>query len=150
MRENDESPKGEPRPDTADWKRIVAKYQEPSRARAAWQIVNTLGPFALLWYLMYHTLAVSWRLTDGQPFNLYDLGDRLRSRGWLVAAYPLPADRQDEVIQRVLVRHGFSHDMSDLFLLDLRRSVEHLLRHQPSTSLTRAEAGSFDHNAHRP
>jgi glutamate decarboxylase len=93
--------------------------------------------------------AVSWRLTDGQPFNLYDLSDRLRSRGWLVAAYPLPADRQDEVIQRVLIRHGFSHDMADLFLLDLQRSVEHLLRHQPSTSLSRAEVGSFDHSAHR-
>jgi glutamate decarboxylase len=114
--------------------------------------VAALGPFEVI-----HDgdpergiAAVSWRLTDGQPFNLYDLSDRLRSRGWLVAAYPLPADRQDEVIQRVLVRHGFSHDMSDLFLLDLRRSVEHLLRHQPSISLNRAEAGSFDHNAHRP
>src|SRR2546425_12443166 len=40
------------RPDTADWKKIVAKYQKPSAPRAVWQIVNTLVPYALLWYLM--------------------------------------------------------------------------------------------------
>src|SRR5438876_274140 len=34
---------------TAVWKQIVAKYQEPSTPRAVWQIVNTLGPYALIW-----------------------------------------------------------------------------------------------------
>ena len=49
--------------DLADWKRIVVKYQQPSAARASWQIINTLVPYALLWILMYHTLAVSWWIT---------------------------------------------------------------------------------------
>jgi omega-6 fatty acid desaturase (delta-12 desaturase) len=31
--------------------------------RSGWQIVNTLVPYALLWYLMYHSLAVSYWLT---------------------------------------------------------------------------------------
>jgi omega-6 fatty acid desaturase (delta-12 desaturase) len=47
---------------TADWKGIVAKYQKPSVGRAVWQIVNTLVPYAALWYLMYLSLAVSWWL----------------------------------------------------------------------------------------
>jgi omega-6 fatty acid desaturase (delta-12 desaturase) len=51
-----------PLPDTAAWKSIVAKYRKPSTWRAAWQIVNTLVPFALLWYLMYLSLPVSWWL----------------------------------------------------------------------------------------
>jgi acyl-lipid omega-6 desaturase (Delta-12 desaturase) len=51
------------RADTTAWKEIVAKYQQPSTARALWQIVNTLVPYALLWYLMYRSLAVSWWLT---------------------------------------------------------------------------------------
>src|ERR1041385_7085126 len=63
MSEAHQSPERESRLDTADWKKIVAKYQNPSAPRAAWQIVNTLGPYALLWFLMYHTLAVSWWLT---------------------------------------------------------------------------------------
>jgi omega-6 fatty acid desaturase (delta-12 desaturase) len=50
-------------PRAFDWKKLVAPYQNPSRPKAAWQIINTLGPYALLWYLMYRTLAVSWWLT---------------------------------------------------------------------------------------
>ena len=49
--------------DKAAWKDIVTKYQQPSTARALWQIVNTLVPYAALWYLMYRSLAVSWWLT---------------------------------------------------------------------------------------
>ena len=48
--------------DTMTWKHIVARYQQPSLPRAIWQMVNTFGPYALLWYLMYHSLAVSWWL----------------------------------------------------------------------------------------
>jgi acyl-lipid omega-6 desaturase (Delta-12 desaturase) len=44
------------------WKEIVARFQEPSLPRAIWQLVNTLGPYAILWYLMYLSLAVSWWL----------------------------------------------------------------------------------------
>jgi omega-6 fatty acid desaturase (delta-12 desaturase) len=46
-----------------EWKKIVAEFQKPSTGRALWQIVNTLGPYALLWYLMYRSLAVSWWIT---------------------------------------------------------------------------------------
>jgi omega-6 fatty acid desaturase (delta-12 desaturase) len=49
--------------DTAEWKKIVARFQEPSTPRALWQIVNTFGPYVLLWYLMYLSLAVSWWIT---------------------------------------------------------------------------------------
>jgi acyl-lipid omega-6 desaturase (Delta-12 desaturase) len=46
----------------AEWKAVVERFQKPSRARAAWQMLNTLGPYALLWYLMYVSVAVSWWL----------------------------------------------------------------------------------------
>lgn len=41
----------------------MLQYQKPSTPRALWQITNTLGPLALLWYLMYRSLEVSWWLT---------------------------------------------------------------------------------------
>ena len=44
------------------WKAIVAKYQKPAVWRAIWQVLNTLVPYAALWYLMYLSLAVSWWL----------------------------------------------------------------------------------------
>jgi acyl-lipid omega-6 desaturase (Delta-12 desaturase) len=45
---------------TAAWRETVLKYQEPSRWRATWQLVNTLGPYAALWYLMYLSMSVSY------------------------------------------------------------------------------------------
>jgi len=50
------------RMNTAVWKEIVARYQQPSTPRALWQLLNTLGPLAALWYLMYLSLGVSWWL----------------------------------------------------------------------------------------
>jgi len=48
---------------TAAWREIVLQYQKPSTGRALWQVINTLGPYTLLWYLMSRSLAVSWWLT---------------------------------------------------------------------------------------
>ena len=51
----DESVAAASRPgsDVPDWKQVVAKYQQPSVWRSLWQIVNSVAPFAGLWYLMY-------------------------------------------------------------------------------------------------
>ncbi|WP_330183644.1 glutamate decarboxylase [Nocardia sp. NBC_01503] len=91
--------------------------------------------------------AVSWKLKGERTFNLYDLSDKLRTRGWLIAAYPLPADRDDETIMRAVLRHGFTLDMADLLLADLMRCLKQLNAHPLTTSLTREEAGGFTHNA---
>ncbi|RDI47291.1 glutamate decarboxylase [Nocardia mexicana] len=111
--------------------------------------IDDLGPFELIHDgdPLRGIAAVSWKLRADQTFNLYDLSDRLRTRGWLVAAYPLPADRNDETIMRVLVRHGFSRDMADLLLADMRRSLGQLDKHPPTVPLTREEAGGFTHSA---
>jgi omega-6 fatty acid desaturase (delta-12 desaturase) len=50
-------------PTPEDWKELVLRFQKPSVPRATWQMVNTLGPYALLWYLMYRSMAVSFWLT---------------------------------------------------------------------------------------
>jgi acyl-lipid omega-6 desaturase (Delta-12 desaturase) len=42
-----------------DWKRAVAKYRQPSRARACWQLANTLLPYAATWLLIQLALGVS-------------------------------------------------------------------------------------------
>jgi acyl-lipid omega-6 desaturase (Delta-12 desaturase) len=45
------------------WKDIVAKYQKPHLGHSVWQLVNTLVPYAAIWYLMYLSLSVSYWLT---------------------------------------------------------------------------------------
>jgi glutamate decarboxylase len=44
----------------------------------------------------------------------------MRMRGWQIAAYTMPANRQDLVIMRILVRHGVSRDLADLLVTDLK------------------------------
>jgi len=41
----------------------VARYQQPAAWRGAWQLSNSLLPYAALWYLMYRSLEVSYWLT---------------------------------------------------------------------------------------
>jgi omega-6 fatty acid desaturase (delta-12 desaturase) len=53
---------GSQRVDNAAWKAIVAKYQHPSTWRALWQIIDTLIPYAGLWYLIYLCRPISWWL----------------------------------------------------------------------------------------
>ena len=53
----------EHRDQIASWKALVAKFQTPNAWRATWQLVNTLGSYALVWYLMALSLSVSWWLT---------------------------------------------------------------------------------------
>ena len=54
-----------PPPSVAEWKALVARFQEPSLPRALWQVLNTVGGFLLLWVLMRWSLAVSPWLTAG-------------------------------------------------------------------------------------
>ena len=84
------------------------------------------------------------RIRRGAGFSLYDLSDRVRMRGWQIASYPLPADRQDTVVQRILVRHGVSRDMAGLLADDLRRALEHFKTHPAAASATSAPASITD------
>jgi glutamate decarboxylase len=40
-----------------------------------------------------------------------------------VPAYTMPPKRDDLAVLRVVVRNGFSHDMAELFLRDLRTAI---------------------------
>jgi glutamate decarboxylase len=87
------------------------------------------GPFQLLYDGQGALPAVCYKLADeSAPFTLYDLSDRLRVRGWQVPAYPLPANRQDTTVQRILVRYGFSREMARLLVRDIEHSVAALSR----------------------
>jgi hypothetical protein len=48
----------------------------------------------------------------------------LRDRGWQVPAYRMPANREDLVVQRVVIRNGFTRDMSDMLVRDIRRHLQ--------------------------
>ncbi|MBE6418101.1 MAG: glutamate decarboxylase [Akkermansiaceae bacterium] len=78
-------------------------------------------------------------------FNLYELSDRLRTRGWQVPAFSLPAKVEDIVVMRVMVRRGVTMDMADLLLHDMERGMAFLSQHSQSVHTQEHEAGMFKH-----
>jgi glutamate decarboxylase len=63
---------------------------------------------------------------DVAGWDVFALSRALRERGWQVPAYTFPADRQDLSVLRIVCRNGFSHDLADLLLADLRAAVDNL------------------------
>ncbi|MFD5874136.1 glutamate decarboxylase [Streptomyces sp. NPDC060322] len=61
-----------------------------------------------------------------EAYDVFDVSRRLRERGWLVPAYTFPANRQDLSVLRVVCRNGFSSDLAELLLDDLRRLLPEL------------------------
>jgi glutamate decarboxylase len=70
----------------------------------------------------------AWRqVADYNPnWTLYDLSDRLRMKGWLVPAYPMPDNLSDTVVQRVVVRNGLSMDLATDLIRDIEDGVVYL------------------------
>ncbi len=91
--------------------------------------------------------ALTWTLKEGADIgcNLYELSDKLRSRGWQVPAYSMPPHREDLVIMRTLIRHGVSRDLVDLLISDMKRSLDYFKRNPVGTSLGEKELGGFSH-----
>lgn len=59
-------------------------------------------------------------------WTLYDLQDKLAQKGWMVPAYAMPADIETTIVMRVLCKQGFSRDMADQLLADIRFAVNDL------------------------
>ncbi len=78
-------------------------------------IVNPL----FIWYMCpEYAAAAEW--------TLYDLQDKLKQNGWMVPAYTMPKNIEDSVVMRIVVRQGFSRDMADMLLDDMRAAIEEL------------------------
>jgi glutamate decarboxylase len=111
---------------------------------------DRMGPFKVIYNgdLKKGTPALSWTLKldfDTKGYALFDLSDRLRMRGWQVAAYSMPPNRKDLIVQRVLVRHGMSKDLGALFIEDVKRSLDYFNARLVSKPMTEEEAGGYRH-----
>ena len=109
--------------------------------------IAAMGPFDVLYDGRGGLPALAWKLKEDvdHGFTLFDLADRLRTRGWQVPAYTLPPNREDLAIQRILVRHGFSRDLAALLLNDYRDALAHLDKHPMATSISAEEGSGFKH-----
>lgn len=49
--------------ETPSWVHIVSKYNRPDTRKSIWQIINSLVPYIILWYLMVLSLDISYWIT---------------------------------------------------------------------------------------
>ncbi|HAS90387.1 MAG TPA: glutamate decarboxylase [Desulfovibrio sp.] len=110
--------------------------------------IEKLGVFNIVYNGRGGIPAVSWSLKEdiNPGFSCYDLSDKLRSRGWQVPAYSMPANRKDLVLMRILVRHGVSRDLGSLLIEDMKRCLEYFEKNPVSNSLG-AEYGGYSHSS---
>lgn len=74
-------------------------------------------------------------------WTLFDLQARLQQNGWMVPAYTLPDNLTDRVVMRIVARQGFSRDMADMLLGDIRTAIAEFkaLRYPTPTRLEQNE-----------
>ncbi|MEU9692545.1 glutamate decarboxylase [Amycolatopsis japonica] len=88
--------------------------------------IAELGPFRLLTRGDQLPVFAFTTKPDVEGFDVFDVSRRLRERGWLVPAYTFPENRTDLAVLRIVVRNGFTHDLAELLLADLRRLLPEL------------------------
>ena len=99
----------------------IAKYIHKEIAKMApfvnysEEVVNPL----FIWYLKPdYAQKAKW--------TLYDLQDKLSQSGWMIPAYTLPETLESYIVMRAVVRQGFSRDMADMLLGDIKTAIHSL------------------------
>jgi glutamate decarboxylase len=128
------------------YRRVQLACQEVAKYLAA-QIAD-IGPFELL-SDGSDLPVLAFRLADpaAAGYSVFDLSERLRARGWLVPAYTFPENLQDVAVLRIVVRNGFSLDLAELLISDLRQQVAVLAAapQRPVPLLPEGERSAFAH-----
>ena len=95
--------------------------------------ITEMGPFELL--SDGSAIPVfAFSVKEGKPYSVFDLSDKLREKGWQVPAYTMPDNATDVAVLRVVVREGFSRDLADMLLEDLRAAVKHFEANPPAAA----------------
>ena len=85
---------------------------------------------------------LAFKVTDPDRFTVFHVSDQLRTGGWQVPAYTMPADATDVAVLRIVVREGLGMDLADSLLEALAKAVAHLDKYPPAHPPT---APSFSH-----
>ena len=68
-------------------------------------------------------------LGDSSRFTVFDVSHELRTYGWQVPAYTMPADAEQVAVLRIVLRHGFTADLTRRFAEDLSAVTARLEQH---------------------
>jgi glutamate decarboxylase len=106
------------------YRRVQTATRDVARHIAAG--IDALEPFELLTRGTHLPVFAFTVREDEQRFSVYDVSRALRERGWLVPAYALPAHLDHQSVLRIVIRNGFSRDLGDGLLIDLKHALPEL------------------------
>jgi len=109
--------------------RRVQQYARDVAMGLAAQL-DDLGPFELLTRGDELPVFAVTLKQEVENYTVFDLSVALRERGWQVPAYTFPENRTDLAVLRVVVRRGFTRDMADMLVADVKRQLKRLERQQ--------------------
>ncbi|HTX08553.1 MAG TPA: glutamate decarboxylase [Solirubrobacteraceae bacterium] len=107
--------------------------------------IATLGPYRLVSEGKELPVFAFGLAPEVKNYTVFDVSDKLRTRGWLVPAYTFPANRQDLSVLRIVVRAGMTREMADHlleFLGDVTNFLESLDAPLPAPAVERRTAFS--------
>ena len=97
----------------------VAKYIiKEIKKTGRFKVVNGAKHLPILCYALKDDHAQEW--------NLYDLSDRLRMRGWQVPTYPMPDNLNNLIVQRIVCRADLGMNVAIEFIEDFKACLEEL------------------------
>jgi glutamate decarboxylase len=102
------------------------RVQQACRDTAGWLASNigALGPYELV-SAEAGIPAFAFRIRpDVSGYTVFDVSAELRGRGWLVPAYHMPPNRQDEAVLRIVVRGDLNRNLAQNLALDLSRVTQ--------------------------
>lgn len=86
--------------------------------------IADMGPFELL--TDGSDIPVfAFKIKKETNFSVFDISEMVRDRGWLIPAYTMPENDEHLAVLRIVVKEGFSRDMADLLIEDLKRILKH-------------------------
>src|SRR6201988_2376326 len=95
---------------------------------------SKLGPFELL-SDGSDLGVVGFNLRDDvDKYSVFHISERRRTRGGQVPAYTFPENLTDMAVMRIVIRNGFSMDLANLLLDDLKVHLR-ILEHNPQTQM---------------
>ncbi len=83
----------------------------------------------------------AFALKHPAAYTVFDLSEKLREHGWQVPAYTMPPKIDDWAVMRICIREGFSRNLADMLLADLKAAVDHFDRQKEYQSPHRGRHG---------
>jgi glutamate decarboxylase len=69
---------------------------------------------------------LAFKVKDPTKFTVFHVSEQLRTGGWQVPAYTMPANAEDVAVLRIVIREGFGTDLADMLLEAIAKAVAHL------------------------